>query len=119
MSRYIALFAVSGYMKKLFSIDYVSIYLFSASFFHRFCVVEKCGFTPDCLYRDSLTSRTVRKIKQHVYTKDRDVLYCLIKKSLLVTNDKLLLNKEVKSLKFNFFNSILLTLFYHTLDNLL
>ena len=53
------------------------------------------------------------------YTKDRDVLYCLIKKSLLVTNDKLLLNKEVKSLKYNFFNSILLTLFYHTLDNLL
>ena len=24
-------------------------------FLNRFCPVEKCGVTPDCLYRDSIT----------------------------------------------------------------
>ena len=48
---------VSGSIKKLFSIDFVNIYLFSICFFNRFCTVEKFGVTPHCLYRDSLTLR--------------------------------------------------------------
>ena len=52
-SRYIALFVVSGSIKKLFSIDYVNIYLFSIIFFNRFFPVEVCGITSHCLYRDS------------------------------------------------------------------
>ena len=45
-SRYIR-----GSIKKLFSIDYVNIYLFSI-FLNRFCPVEKRGVTLQCLYRD-------------------------------------------------------------------
>ena len=45
-SRYIALFVISGSIKKLYTIDCVNIYL---------CPVEKCGVTPHFLYRDSLT----------------------------------------------------------------
>ena len=36
-SRYIALFVVSGSTKKLFVIDFVSIYLSSMFFFNSFC----------------------------------------------------------------------------------
>ena len=43
-----ALSVVSESIKKLFSIDYVSIYLFSIFFFNRFCPVENCGVTPHC-----------------------------------------------------------------------
>ena len=53
-SRYIALFMVRRPIKKLFSIDYVNTQVFSI-FFNTFCPVEKCGVTPQCLYRDSLT----------------------------------------------------------------
>ena len=42
-------------MKKVFSIDYVYIYLISIFFFNRFCPVEKYGVTPHCLNCDSLT----------------------------------------------------------------
>ena len=42
--QYISLL-VSGSIKKLFSIF----------FFNRFCSVEQCGYTPHCLYHDSLT----------------------------------------------------------------
>ena len=67
---------VSASIKKLFSIDYVDIYLFSiffyrsfpfendfvnihlfSIFFNRFCPVEKCGVVPHCLHFDSLTLR--------------------------------------------------------------
>ena len=46
-SRYIALFVVSGSVKKLLS--------FLNIFFNRYCPVVKCWVTPHCLYRDSLT----------------------------------------------------------------
>ena len=60
-SRYIALFAVTGCLKKLFSIDWVNIYfsqsvvsaniyLFSIFFPIDF---EKYGFTQHCLNHDS------------------------------------------------------------------
>ena len=39
--------------KKIFSIDNANN--FSQYFFNRLCPVEKCGVTPHCLYRDSLT----------------------------------------------------------------
>ena len=42
-------------MKKVFSIDYVYIYIISIFFFNRFCPVEKYGVTPHCLNCDSLT----------------------------------------------------------------
>ena len=42
-SRYIALFVISGSVKKLFPIDYVNIYMFLIFFVSRFCPVEKCG----------------------------------------------------------------------------
>ena len=45
----------SGSIKKLFSSEYVNIYLLLIFFFNRFSPVEKCGVTPNCLYRDSLT----------------------------------------------------------------
>ena len=51
---YIALFMVSGSIKKLSSIDYVNIYHYSI-FFNRFCPDEKCGVIRHCFYRDSLT----------------------------------------------------------------
>ena len=58
---------------KLFSIDYVNIYLFSIFFpidsvqylsflnifFNRFCLVDKCGVTPHFLYRGSLTLKKI------------------------------------------------------------
>ena len=53
-SRYIALFVIGGFIKQLFLINYVNIYLFSI-FFNRFSSVERCGVTSHCLYRDSLT----------------------------------------------------------------
>ena len=53
-SRYIALFVVSGSVKKLFAVDYVNICLFSIFFFNRFCQVEKFGVIPHGSYRDSL-----------------------------------------------------------------
>ena len=64
-SQYIAFFAVSGSIKKFFSIDYVNIYLFNRYlfniFFNRFSIEffsrENCGVTLYCLYRDSLTLR--------------------------------------------------------------
>ena len=52
-SRYIALFVVSGSIKKLFLINHVNIYLFSM-LFAIILPVEKCGVTPHSLYRDSL-----------------------------------------------------------------
>ena len=42
-SWYIELLVVSGFIKELFSIDYINIYLFSIFFFDRFCSVEKYG----------------------------------------------------------------------------
>ena len=53
-SWYIALFVVNVFIKKLFKIEckYLS---FLNIFFSRFCLVEKRGVTPHCLYRDSLT----------------------------------------------------------------
>ena len=58
-ARYIALFVVSGSIKKLFSIYCINIYLLSIFFFNRFCSLEKCGVTPRCLYiRNSLTLKT-------------------------------------------------------------
>ena len=50
-SHSIALFVVSGSIKKLFSII-VSIFIFFQYFLNRFCPVEKCGVTSHCLYRD-------------------------------------------------------------------
>ena len=43
---------------KSFSQLIVLIFIFSQYFFYRFCSVEKCGVTPHCLYRDSLTFRS-------------------------------------------------------------
>ena len=52
--QYIILFAASGSVIKLFSVDYVS---FLNTFFNRFCPVEKYRVIPHFLYRDSLTLR--------------------------------------------------------------
>ena len=82
-SRYITLFVFSGSIKKFFSTDCINIYLFSIFFsidfarwknllsiacvnfilsryffFNRFCPVEKCGVTPHCLYRGSVTLKS-------------------------------------------------------------
>ena len=68
-SRYIALFVVSGSIKKLSLIDFVNAYFSSIFFFNSFCQIlyflniffkricpeEKCGVAPYCLYCDSLT----------------------------------------------------------------
>ena len=87
---YIALFVVSGSIKKLSSIYYVNIYLFSIFFFKKYCLVEKCGVTPHCLYRDSLTLITlsadyfscssilVGLIDEHVESTFRSSLFWLI-----------------------------------------
>ena len=52
-SRYITLFAVSGSIKRLFSIDYVNIYLFSILFSLDFSR-ENCGVNLHYIYPDSL-----------------------------------------------------------------
>ena len=52
---YIALLVVSESIKKVFSIDFVNIYLFSIIFFNKFCPVQKFRATQHCLYRDLLT----------------------------------------------------------------
>ena len=82
VSWYITLIVVNESFKKLFSIDFVNIFIFSQYFFqkllsififsqnfsNRFCPVEKCGFTPHCLYRDSLILRNMNyevSIPQH------------------------------------------------------
>ena len=55
-SRYIALFLVSGSIKKLLSIDCVNIFFSQSIDNNAFSVFfQKCGVTPHCLYRDSLT----------------------------------------------------------------
>ena len=55
-SRYIALFVVSGSIKKLFSINYVNIYLFSTFFAIDFSR-KNCRVNLHCIYPDSLTLR--------------------------------------------------------------
>ena len=42
-SHDIALLVVSGFIKKLFSIDYINIYLLPIFFQYTFCLVKKCG----------------------------------------------------------------------------
>ena len=42
-------------LSKSFSQLIGSIFIFSQYFFNKFCPVEKCGVTPHCFYRDSLT----------------------------------------------------------------
>ena len=55
-SRYIALFLASGSIKKLLSIDCVNIYFSQSIHNNAFSIFfQKCGVTPHCLYRDSLT----------------------------------------------------------------
>ena len=48
-----ALYVVSGYIKKLFSTDYVSIDLFATFFSIEFARWK--SVTPHCLYHDSIT----------------------------------------------------------------
>ena len=55
-SQCISLFVVSESIKKLFSNDYANIYIFSIFFFNRFFTMGKCGVSPHCSYRDSLTN---------------------------------------------------------------
>ena len=50
----------SADLSKCFSQLTVSIFFFSISFFNRFCLVGKCGFTQHCLYRYSLTLNATR-----------------------------------------------------------
>ena len=98
-SRYIALFAVSGSIKKLFSIDcvniyfsqsivFANIYVFSIFFFNRFCPVEKCGVR--------LTSKSnCKKAWQKPGTLIRIIKYVLNKQKILLT-------KLVKKFKCSF-----------------
>ena len=73
--QYMASYVVSGSIKKLLSIDYVNIYLFSIFFFNRLKPVEKCGVTPHCLYRDSLTLKLYFHLPSNfVYMNSRKVL---------------------------------------------
>ena len=46
-------FLWSADLSKNFSQLIMSIFIFSQYFFNRFCIVEKCGFNPHCLYHDS------------------------------------------------------------------
>ena len=55
-SWYIALFVISGSIKKLIFFNIFCQYLFFLNiFFNIFCSVEKCGVIPHWLYRDLLT----------------------------------------------------------------
>ena len=66
-SRYIASFAVGKSIKKLFSPLIKSIFIFFHIFFNRFFPVEKCGVTPHCLYRDSLTLPSLYPQKHAIF----------------------------------------------------
>ena len=57
MSHGILHYLWSGDLSKSSTQFVMSIFTFSRYFFNRFCLVEKCGVTPHCLYRDSLTLR--------------------------------------------------------------
>ena len=54
-SLYIAVFVVSGFIKKLLSIDYVNIYLLSISFQKIFVGGKECEGYPALLISYSLT----------------------------------------------------------------
>ena len=56
-SQYIALFVVSGSIRKLFSIDFVNIYFSQSIVNYLFSIDLKVWVTPHYLYRDSLTLR--------------------------------------------------------------
>ena len=46
---------LSADLSKSFPQSFVSIFTFSQHFLNRFLPVQKCGFTPHCLYHNSLT----------------------------------------------------------------
>ena len=76
-SRYIALFVVSGSINEFFQlIMRLFIIIVHDSFLNRFYLVEKCGVTPHCLYRDSLTLGWVLLVVSHHPDKLGDDSYC-------------------------------------------
>ena len=82
-SWYIALFMVSGFIKKPFWIDYDNIYCFSMFFSNRFCQAEKCAVAPHCSHRDSLTLKSVLKrllfyLLKEVGRVEKDIMYLMI-----------------------------------------
>ena len=70
-TRYIALFVVSGSIRELLSIDYVNSWHFPifSLFYPHILPAEKCGVTPYCFHRNSLTLISWKFTKSKFFVK--------------------------------------------------
>ena len=125
-SLYILLFVVSGSIRKLFSIGYFNIYIFSI-ISNRFCPEEKYGVIQHSLYRDSLIlislqtamsslfSLWLRLKKQHIYVRSMFTSFGIVYfynqrwSSIIITKIMALWNHELSGI-INYFRNMLLML---------